>query len=102
MEVVVEAVDKSLSKIGCRWNQFTRNDLCKNQGMTLLFCPNTHNYPLILAEGRGMGHKAGQYVKYVEEENALSNLYVRIANSMGVPIEKFGDSTGVQMTELFS
>ena len=49
-----------------------------------------------------MGHKAGQYVKYVEEENALSNLYVRIANSMGVPIETFGDSTGVQMTELFS
>jgi hypothetical protein len=72
------------------------------QGSATSTVHNTHNYPLILAGGRAMGHKAGQYVKYVEEENALSNLYVRIANSMGVPIEKFGDSTGVQMNELFS
>jgi hypothetical protein len=61
----------------------------------------THNYPLILAGGKKMGHNAGQFVKYIEEENALSNLYVRIANAMDVPIESFGDSTGIQMSELF-
>ena len=48
-----------------------------------------------------MGHKAGQFVTYDEKENALSNLFVRIANSMDVPIERFGDSTGIPMSELF-
>ena len=60
------------------------------------------NYPLILAGGKKMGHKAGQYVKYDEQNNALSNLFVRIANSMDVPIETFGDSTGMPMSELFA
>jgi hypothetical protein len=71
------------------------------QGAATSKVHNNHNYPLILAGGKNMGHKVGQYVKYVEEENALSNLYVRIANAMGVPIEKFGDSTGVSMSEMF-
>ena len=48
-----------------------------------------------------MGHKAGQFVNYDEQANALSNLFVRIANSMDVPIEKFGDSSGISMNELF-
>ena len=48
-----------------------------------------------------MGHNAGQFVTYDEKANALSNLFVRIANSMDVPIESFGDSTGVPMNELF-
>lgn len=59
------------------------------------------NYPLLLAGGKKMGHKAGQFVTYDEEKNALSNLFVRIANSMDVPIETFGDSTGISMSELF-
>jgi hypothetical protein len=71
------------------------------QGAATSKVHNNHNYPIILAGGKKMGHKAGQYVKYVEGKNALSNLYVRIANSMGVPAEKFGDSTGIQMSELF-
>jgi len=62
---------------------------------------DNHNYPLILAGGKEMGHKTGQYVKYVEEDNALSNLYVRIGQAMGAPIKKFGDSTGISMSELF-
>ncbi len=37
----------------------------------------------------------------MEEENALSNLYVRIANAMDVPITGFGDSSGIEMSELF-
>jgi len=59
------------------------------------------NFPLLLAGGKKLGHKAGQFVTYDEDKNALANLYVRIANSMGAPIEQFGDSTGNQMTELF-
>ena len=49
-----------------------------------------------------MGHKTGQFVQYDEAKNALSNLFVRMAHAMDVPIETFGDSTGIPMTELFS
>ncbi len=59
------------------------------------------NFPLILAGGKKIGHKAGQFVTYDEEKNNLSNLFVRIANSVDVPIETFGDSTGVPMSDLF-
>jgi hypothetical protein len=48
-----------------------------------------------------MGHKSGQFISYDEEQNALSNLFVRIANSMDVPLQSFGDSTGISMGELF-
>ena len=61
-----------------------------------------HNYALMLAGGQKMGHKSGQFLKYVESKNALSNLFERMGNAVGAPIEKFGDSTGIQMTELFS
>ena len=60
------------------------------------------NYPLILAGGKQMGHKSGRFVSYDEEKNVLSNLFVRIANAMDVPIEQFGDSTGISMNELFT
>ena len=60
------------------------------------------NFPLILAGGKQMGHKAGQFVAYDEEKNNLANLFVRIANAMDVPMDKFGDSTGVSMSELFA
>ena len=72
------------------------------QGAATSKVHDNHNYPLILAGGSKMGHKAGQFVKYVEAKNTLANMFVRIANCMGAPIEKFGDSTGVQMTEMFS
>lgn len=60
------------------------------------------NFPLILAGGRQIGHKAGQFIKYDEQNNNLANLFVRMANAMDVPIESFGDSTGVSMSELFT
>ena len=60
------------------------------------------NFPLILAGGTKMGHQAGQFVKYDEEKNALSNLFVRIANAMDVPIDRFGDSSSIPMSELFT
>ena len=60
------------------------------------------NYPIIMAGGRQLGHKTGQFVTYDEEKNNLANLFVRIANAMDVPMEQFGDSTGIPMSELFA
>jgi len=60
------------------------------------------NFPIIMAGGKQMGHKAGQFITYDEKKNALSNLFARIGNAMDVPMENFGDSSGIQMTELFS
>jgi len=60
------------------------------------------NYPLLLAGGKKMGHKAGQFVNYDEEKQVLSNLFVSIANSMDVPLESFGDSNGLATSELFA
>ena len=48
-----------------------------------------------------MGHKSGQFINYDEKTNALSNLFARIGNAMDVPMEKFGDSSGIAMSELF-
>lgn len=59
------------------------------------------NYPILMAGGKQLGHKTGQFVTYDEEKNNLANLFVRIANAMDVPMDKFGDSTGIPMSELF-
>ena len=60
------------------------------------------NYPLLLAGGKQLGHNSGQFVCYDEDTNCLANLFVRIANAMDVPLQEFGDSTGVSMSELFA
>jgi hypothetical protein len=52
------------------------------------------NYPLILAGGKQLGLSHGQFRKFDENEARLSNMFVSMMNSMGVPTEKFGDSTG--------
>jgi len=59
------------------------------------------NFPIIMAGGKQMGHKSGQFITYDEKTNALSNLFARIGNAMDVPMEKFGDSSGIAMSELF-
>ncbi|MCM8531990.1 MAG: hypothetical protein NE330_12570 [Lentisphaeraceae bacterium] len=61
-----------------------------------------HNYPLILAGGKNMGHNTGQFIKYDEQKNAISNLFARMGNAAATPIESFGDSSGIQMSELFN
>ena len=45
--------------------------------------------------------KTGQFITYDEKKNALSNLFARMGNAMDVPMENFGDSTGIPMSELF-
>ena len=67
---------------------------------TLLFYgssnSNTHqnlNYPLILAGGKSMGYKHGQYLEFGKEV-PLANLYVTMLNRMGIDVDSFADSNG--------
>ncbi len=75
----------------------------------------SRNYPLILAGGKNMGFKHGQYInmagtnfqggpwmgdrepwqdKATREDLPLSNLYVTMLQRLGVPVNRFADSTG--------
>lgn len=57
-------------------------------------CSSTHNarnYPLILAGGKNMGLKHGQYHKF-SEKVPLSNLYLTMLQAAGVPTSRFADS----------
>jgi hypothetical protein len=55
---------------------------------------NNHNYPLLLAGGRSLGVKHGQYLRYNEKDMRLSNLFLTMLDRLGVPAERFADSTG--------
>jgi len=75
----------------------------------------SRNYPLILAGGKNMGFKHGQYLNYAgdnpaggpwnggrepwqkeaaHEDLPLSNLYVTMLQRLGVETDRFADSTG--------
>lgn len=75
----------------------------------------SRNYPLILAGGKNMGFKHGQYLNYAgdnpdggawtggrepwqkevsHEDLPLANLFVTMLQRLGMKTEKFGDSTG--------
>jgi len=58
------------------------------------------NYPLILAGGRQLGLRHGQFRTFDENKVRLSDMYVSLMNAMGVPTESFGDSTG-SLDEIF-
>ena len=62
---------------------------------------NNHNYPLLLAGGRGLGLTHGQFLKYNERDMRLSNLYATISNRLGVNEERFSDSTG-EMSDILA
>jgi hypothetical protein len=55
---------------------------------------NARNYPLILAGGKNMGLKHGRYMKFDENKENLSNLFVSMLNALDVPSESFADSKG--------
>jgi hypothetical protein len=55
---------------------------------------NARNYPLILAGGKNMGLKHGRYMKFDENKENLSNLFVSMLNALDVPSERFADSKG--------
>jgi hypothetical protein len=54
---------------------------------------NNTNYPLILGGGRGMGVEPGRFLQF-SEETPLSNLFVTVLDRLGVPTERFADSSG--------
>ena len=75
----------------------------------------SRNYPLLLAGGKSMGYRHGQYLNYAgdnpaggawtgglepwqreatHEDVPLSNLFVTILQRLGVETERFADSTG--------
>ena len=54
---------------------------------------NNRNYPLVLAGGKKLGIKHGQFRKFPESVH-MSNLFVTMLNSVGVQGDKFADSNG--------
>ena len=64
---------------------------------------NSHdvrNLPLLLAGGGGGRIASGRHVMYPAETQRLTNLQLTLLNTLGVPADSFGDSTGERLTEL--
>jgi len=55
---------------------------------------NNQNYPLVLAGGKSMGFRHGQYLKY-GDDTPFSNVFATMLKQSGVPVDSFGDSSGV-------
>jgi len=54
---------------------------------------NHHDLPILLAGGGGGQLKGGRHIKY-PLDTPLANLHMALLDKMGVPIDRFGDSTG--------
>jgi hypothetical protein len=57
---------------------------------------NTHfhdDLPIALIGGKAAGIKGGRYIRY-GKGTPLANLHMTVLEKLGVPVEKFGDSTG--------
>jgi hypothetical protein len=62
-----------------------------------LSVPTSHSQrdlPIILAGGAAGRIQGGRYIVYPGDETPLTNLYLTMLDKVGVPTEKFGDSTG--------
>lgn len=59
------------------------------------------NYPIILAGGRGLGMRHGQYLKFTQS-TPLANLFVTMLQRLNVPAKSFADSTGPMESVLAS
>jgi hypothetical protein len=72
-------------------------------GSTSSTVHNARNYPLILAGGKNMGLKHGNYTQFTEK-TPLSNLYLNMLNAAGVPMKSFADSNDYmdKMDSLFT
>jgi len=53
-----------------------------------------HDLPIIVAGGRPGASAGGRYIRYPGDTTPLTNLYLTMLDKVGVPTEKFGDSTG--------
>jgi hypothetical protein len=58
--------------------------------------PNVHdhtNLPVIVAGGAAGKMKGGRHIQY-DQPTPLANLHLSLLNKVGVPMDKFADSTG--------
>ena len=60
----------------------------------------TTNYPLILAGGRKLGMRHGQFLKFTPR-TPLSNLYLTLLHRLDIRTKSFADSSG-EMTEVLA
>ncbi len=61
---------------------------------------DSRNLPLLLAGGAGGRIEGGRHLRYPAGTQRLTNLQLTLLNTLGVPAEKFGDSTGERLAEL--
>ena len=61
---------------------------------------DSRNLPLLLAGGAGGRIAGGRHLRYPRRTQRLTNLQLTLLNMLGVPAEKFGDSTGERLGEL--
>lgn len=54
---------------------------------------NNTNYPLMLAGGGKLGLNQGQFLKF-DSSTPMTNVFVTVLKSLGVPVDSFADSTG--------
>lgn len=62
-----------------------------------LSVPTSHSQrdlPIVVAGGAAGRIKGGRYLKFPGDETPLTNLYLTMLDKVGIPTEKFGDSTG--------
>jgi hypothetical protein len=62
-----------------------------------LSVPTSHSQrdlPIIIAGGASGRIQGGRYLKFAGDTTPLTNLYLTMLDKIGVPTEKFGDSTG--------
>ena len=61
---------------------------------------SNYNYPIQIAGGKNLGFKHGKLHKFTNNKKVpLANLFVSMLNAVGLPTQKFADSTG-EMKEL--
>jgi Protein of unknown function (DUF1552) len=53
-----------------------------------------HDLPIIVAGGAAGRIAGGRYIRFPGDTTPLTNLYLTMLDKVGVPTEKFGDSTG--------
>ena len=58
---------------------------------------NHHHLPTLLIGGGAGRIKGGRHLRFAED-TPITNLFVTVLDSLGVPVEKFGDSTGRLLT----
>ncbi len=61
---------------------------------------NPRNLPTLVAGGSGLGLKHGTYWR--DGETRMSNLYLSILRTLGIPQDSFADSTGTLSNSIFS